>query len=69
MGLSPLTGCPVKAPATALRDPASLHPLVRELGLRYLDHVARLDVEIAELDKGLRRPFFMVGSWLVGRAA
>jgi hypothetical protein len=52
----------VKALATARRDPASLHPLVRELGLRYL---ARLDVEIADLDKGLPRPFFMVASWLV----
>ena len=28
---------------------------MRELGQRYLDHIARLDVEIAELDKRLRR--------------
>lgn len=46
----------VKMLATAMRDTGSLHPLVRELGLRYLDHIARLDVEIAELDKRLRRP-------------
>jgi transposase len=46
----------VKVLATALRDPGSLHPLVRELGQPYLDHIARLDVEIAELDKRLRRP-------------
>jgi transposase len=46
----------VKALATALLDTGSLHPLVRELGQRYLDHIARLDVEIAELDKRLRRP-------------
>lgn len=45
----------VKALATAMRDTGSLHPLVRELGQRYLDHIARLDVEIAELDKRLRR--------------
>ena len=46
----------VKALATAMRDrAAALHPLVRELGQRYLDHIARLDVEIAELDKRLRR--------------
>jgi transposase len=45
----------VKALATAMRDTGSLHPLVRELGHRYLDHIARLDVEIAELDKRLRR--------------
>src|ERR1700741_5671542 len=45
----------VKALATAMRDPGSLHPLVRELGQRYLEHIARLDVEIAELDKRLRR--------------
>jgi transposase len=47
----------VKRLAAALQgttdDP--LHPLVRELGQRYLDHVARLDVEIAELEKRLRR--------------
>ena len=46
----------VKVLATAMQDTGSLHPLVRELGQRYLDHVARLDVEIAELDKRLRRP-------------
>ena len=45
----------VKVLATAMRDTGSLHPLVRELGQRYLDHIARLDVEIAELDKRLRR--------------
>ena len=45
----------VKVLATAMRDTASLHPLVRELGQRYLDHIARLDAEIAELDKRLRR--------------
>jgi transposase len=45
----------VKVLATALQDTSSLHPLVRELGQRYLDHIARLDVEIAELDKWLRR--------------
>ena len=38
------------------QNTGSLHPLVRELGQRYLDHIARLDVEIAELDKRLRRP-------------
>ena len=46
----------VKMLATAMRDPGSLHPLVHELGQRYLVHIARLDVEIAELDKRLRRP-------------
>ena len=45
----------VKALATATRDTGSLHPLVRELGQRYLNHIARLDVEIAELDKRLRQ--------------
>jgi len=45
----------VKALATAMRDTDSLHPLVCELGQRYLEHIARLDVEIAELDKRLRR--------------
>ena len=47
----------VKVLAAALREAAesSLHPIVRELGQRYLDHLARLDVEIAELDKRLRR--------------
>jgi len=44
----------VKALATAMRT-SSLHPLVRELGQRYLDHVGRLDREIAELDKRWRR--------------
>jgi transposase len=38
----------VKVLATELRDTGSLHPLVCELGQRYLDHIARLDVEIAE---------------------
>jgi transposase len=45
----------VKVLATTMRETGSLHPLVRELGERYLDHIAHLDVEIAELDKGLRR--------------
>jgi transposase len=47
----------VKVLAAALREAAesSLHPIVRELGQRYLDHLAHLDVEIAELDKRLRR--------------
>src|ERR1700727_655284 len=45
----------VKVLATAMRDTGSLHPLVCELGQRYLDHIGRLDVEIAELDKRLRR--------------
>jgi transposase len=38
-----------------MRGAGSLHPLVCELGQRYLDRIARLDVEIAELDKRLRR--------------
>ncbi len=45
----------VKVLATAMRDTAFLHPLVRELGQRYLDHIARLDAEMAELEKRLRR--------------
>jgi transposase len=45
----------VKVLASAMRDTGSLHPLVCELGERYLEHIARLDVEIAELDKRLRR--------------
>jgi len=45
----------VKVLATAMQDTGSLHPLVRELGQRYLDHIARLDAEIAELDKRLRQ--------------
>ena len=45
----------VKVLAAALGETASVHPLVRELGHRYLDHIARLDVEIAEFDKRLRR--------------
>jgi transposase len=45
----------VKVLATAMRDTGSLHPLVCELGERYLEHIARLDVEIAELDKRLRQ--------------
>lgn len=44
----------MKVLATAMQDSGSLHPLVRELGQRYLDHIARLDAEIAELDKRLR---------------
>jgi Reverse transcriptase (RNA-dependent DNA polymerase) len=34
-----------------MRDTGSLHPLVRELSQRYLDHIVWLDGEIAELDK------------------
>jgi len=45
----------VKVLATAMQDTGSLHPLMRELGRRYLDHIARLDAEIAELDKRLRQ--------------
>jgi transposase len=47
----------VKVLAAALRETAegSVHPLVRELGQRYLDHIDHLDVEIAELDKRLQR--------------
>jgi transposase len=47
----------VKVLAAALREMAegSVHPLVRELGQRYLDHIDHLDVEIAELDKRLQR--------------
>jgi transposase len=32
-----------------------VHPLLRELGQRYLDHIARLDIEIGELEKRLRQ--------------
>src|SRR5262249_26859073 len=46
----------LKVLSTAMQDTGSLHPLVRELGQRYLHHIARLDVEIAELDNRLRRP-------------
>lgn len=47
----------VKVLAAALREAVegSVHPLVRELGQRYLDHIARLDVEVAEFDKRLRQ--------------
>jgi hypothetical protein len=38
----------VKVLATTMRDTDSLHPLVRELGQRYLDHIGRLDVEITD---------------------
>ena len=44
----------VKVLAAALGE-GSVHPLVRELGQRYLDHIARLDFEIGELDKSLRQ--------------
>ena len=44
----------MKVLAAALGE-GSVHPLVRELGQRYLDHIARLDVEIGELDKSLRQ--------------
>src|SRR4029077_17400635 len=47
----------VKVLAAALREAVkgSVHPLVREPGQRYLNHIARLDVEVAELDKRLRQ--------------
>jgi transposase len=47
----------VKKLAAALQETTDdpLHPLVRELGQRYVDHIARLDVEIGELEKRLRR--------------
>jgi transposase len=47
----------MKRLAAALQETTDdpLHPLVRELGQRYLDHIARLDVEIDELEKRLRR--------------
>ena len=47
----------VRRLAAALQGTADdpLHPLVRELGQRYLDHIDRLDIEIAQLDKQLRR--------------
>src|SRR5271154_6260005 len=38
-----------------MRDTGSLHPLVRELSQRYLDHIVWLEGEIAELDKRLRQ--------------
>jgi transposase len=44
----------VKVLAAALGE-GSVHPLVRELGQRYVDHIARLDVEIGELEKRLRQ--------------
>jgi transposase len=57
-GIVAAQGLPhVKVLAAVLRETAegSVHPLVRELGQRYLDHIARLDVEVAALDKRLRR--------------
>jgi transposase len=47
----------VKVVAAGLQETTegSVHPLVRELGQRYLNHIARLDVEVAALDKRLRR--------------
>ena len=57
-GIVAAQGLPhVKVLADVLRETAegSVHPLVRELGQRYLDHIARLDVEVAGLDKRLRR--------------
>jgi transposase len=57
-GIVAAQGLPnVKVLAAVLREAAegSVHPLVRELGRRYLDHIARLDVEVAALDKRLRR--------------
>ena len=55
-GIVAAQGLPnVKVLAAVLREAAegSVHPLVRELGQRYLDHIARLDVEVAALDKRL----------------
>src|SRR5262249_44887271 len=57
-GIVAAQGLPqVKILATVIREMAegTLHPLVRELGQRYLDHIARLDVEVAALNKRLRR--------------
>src|SRR4029453_4834054 len=57
-GIVAAQGLPnVKVLAAVLREATegSVHPLVRELGQRYLDHIARLDVEVAALDKRLRR--------------
>jgi len=45
----------VKVLAAALCEVTTLHPMVRDLSHRYLDHIGRLDVEIAELDKRLRQ--------------
>jgi transposase len=47
----------VKRLAAALHGTThvALPALVRELGQRYLDHTDRLDVEIAELEKSVRR--------------
>ena len=45
----------VKVLAAALDQATSLPGIVRELGQRYVDHIARLDVEIGELDKRLRQ--------------
>jgi transposase len=53
-GIVAAQGLPnVKVLAVVLRETAegSVHPL----GQRYLDHIARLDVEVAALDKRLRR--------------
>ena len=45
----------VKVLAVALCEVTKLHPMVRDLSHRYLDHIGRLDVEIAELDRQLRQ--------------
>lgn len=45
----------VKVLAAALCEVTTLHPMVRDLSHRYLDHIGRLDAEIAELDKQLRQ--------------
>lgn len=45
----------VKVLAAGLCETTTLHPIVRDLGHRYVDHIARLDAEISELDKQLRR--------------
>ena len=45
----------VKVLAAALCEVTTLHPMVWDLSHRYLDHIGRLDAEIAELDKQLRQ--------------
>jgi transposase len=45
----------VKVLAAALDQETILPPIVRDLGHRCLDHIARLDVEIGALDKQLRQ--------------
>jgi transposase len=45
----------VKVLAAALCEVTTLHPMVRDLSHRYLDHIGRLDAEISALDKQLRQ--------------